>query len=114
MLARLSFSSSLARAYGTHAGTVKWFNAQKGFGFLLDQQGREVFVHQSDIKAEGFRFLNDSENVEFDIEETNRGPQARNVTGPAGANLTRPARQAPSQDRFKRERSEGGSRNDRA
>ncbi|RYG74329.1 cold shock domain-containing protein [Lentibacillus lipolyticus] len=61
-------------------GTVKWFNAEKGFGFIEREEGDDVFVHFSAINAEGFKTLEDGENVEFEIVEGNRGPQAANVT----------------------------------
>ncbi|MFD1361963.1 cold shock domain-containing protein [Lentibacillus salinarum] len=61
-------------------GTVKWFNAEKGFGFIEREDGDDVFVHFSAINAEGFKTLEDGENVEFEIVEGNRGPQAANVT----------------------------------
>ncbi|ALX50622.1 MAG TPA: cold shock domain-containing protein [Lentibacillus sp.] len=61
-------------------GTVKWFNAEKGFGFIEREEGDDVFVHFSAINAEGFKTLEDGQNVEFEIVEGNRGPQAANVT----------------------------------
>ncbi|TFJ92362.1 cold shock domain-containing protein [Lentibacillus salicampi] len=61
-------------------GTVKWFNAEKGFGFIEREDGDDVFVHFSAINAEGFKTLEDGQNVEFEIVEGNRGPQAANVT----------------------------------
>ncbi|WP_171046344.1 cold shock domain-containing protein [Lentibacillus cibarius] len=61
-------------------GTVKWFNAEKGFGFIEREEGDDVFVHFSAINQEGFKTLEDGENVEFEIVEGNRGPQAANVT----------------------------------
>jgi len=60
-------------------GTVKWFNAEKGFGFIEREDGEDVFVHFSGIQEEGFKSLEDGQAVEFDIEEGNRGPQATNV-----------------------------------
>jgi len=60
-------------------GTVKWFNAEKGFGFIEREDGDDVFVHFSAIQAEGFKTLEDGETVEFEIVEGNRGPQAANV-----------------------------------
>ncbi|MBP1968616.1 cold shock domain-containing protein [Virgibacillus natechei] len=61
-------------------GTVKWFNAEKGFGFIEREDGDDVFVHFSAINAEGFKTLEEGQSVEFEIVEGNRGPQAANVT----------------------------------
>ena len=61
-------------------GTVKWFNAEKGFGFIERESGDDVFVHFSAIQDEGFKTLDEGQKVEFDVEEGNRGPQATNVT----------------------------------
>ena len=60
-------------------GTVKWFNAEKGFGFIEREGGDDVFVHFSAIQSEGFKSLDEGQAVTFDIEEGNRGPQAANV-----------------------------------
>lgn len=60
-------------------GKVKWFNAEKGYGFLEREDGGDVFVHFSAIKAEGFKSLDEGQAVEFDIVEGDRGPQAANV-----------------------------------
>jgi cold shock protein len=60
-------------------GTVKWFNADKGFGFIEVENGDDVFVHFSAIKSEGFKTLEEGQSVEFDIVEGARGPQAANV-----------------------------------
>ncbi len=60
-------------------GTVKWFNAEKGFGFIEREGADDVFVHYSAIEEEGFKSLEDGQAVEFEIEEGDRGPQAANV-----------------------------------
>lgn len=60
-------------------GKVKWFNAEKGFGFIESSEGGDVFVHFSAIQGEGFKTLNEGQDVEFDVVEGNRGPQAANV-----------------------------------
>jgi CspA family cold shock protein len=60
-------------------GTVKWFNAQKGFGFIERQGGPDVFVHHSAIQSEGYRELAEGERVEFEIVQGPKGPQASNV-----------------------------------
>ncbi|CQR47909.1 MULTISPECIES: cold-shock protein [Bacillaceae] len=60
-------------------GTVKWFNADKGFGFIEVEGQDDVFVHFSAIQGEGFKTLEEGQSVTFDIEEGNRGPQAANV-----------------------------------
>ena len=60
-------------------GTVKWFNAEKGFGFIEREGADDVFVHFSAINEEGFKTLEEGQEVTFDIEEGDRGPQAANV-----------------------------------
>ncbi|MBT2731707.1 MULTISPECIES: cold-shock protein [Carnobacterium] len=60
-------------------GTVKWFNAEKGFGFIEREGAEDVFVHFSAIQSEGFKSLEEGQAVTFDVEEGNRGPQAANV-----------------------------------
>jgi CspA family cold shock protein len=64
----------------TVTGTVKWFNDQKGFGFLAVEGSPDVFVHQTAIQSEGFRTLNEGERVEFSIVAGPKGPAAANVT----------------------------------
>lgn len=61
-------------------GTVKWFNASKGYGFIERQGGPDVFVHFSAIQADGYRSLNEGQQVEFTIEKGPKGLQAANVT----------------------------------
>ena len=60
-------------------GTVKWFNAEKGYGFIQVENGEDVFVHYSAIQGEGFKSLDEGQSVEFDITQGNRGAQAANV-----------------------------------
>ncbi len=60
-------------------GTVKWFNAEKGYGFLQVDGGEDVFVHFSAIQGDGFKTLDEGQTVEFDITDGTRGPQAANV-----------------------------------
>ncbi|MGA9226784.1 MAG: cold-shock protein [Mesobacillus sp.] len=60
-------------------GTVKWFNAEKGFGFIEREGGDDVFVHFSAIQSEGFKSLDEGQKVTFGVEQGQRGPQATNV-----------------------------------
>ena len=60
-------------------GTVKWFNAEKGFGFISQENGPDVFAHFSEIQSDGFQSLDEGQKVEFEITEGNRGPQASNI-----------------------------------
>ncbi|NLK69252.1 MAG: cold-shock protein [Clostridiaceae bacterium] len=60
-------------------GTVKWFNAEKGFGFIEQEGGEDVFVHYSAISVDGYKTLDEGQRVQFDIEEGQRGAQATNV-----------------------------------
>lgn len=61
-------------------GTVKWFNAAKGYGFIAHDQGKDVFVHFSAIQMDGYRALAEGDKVEFEIVDGTKGPQAENVT----------------------------------
>ncbi len=61
-------------------GTVKWFDAQKGFGFIKKEDGEDIFVHHSSINMDGFRILSKGEHVTFEVEESQRGLAARNVS----------------------------------
>ena len=61
-------------------GTVKWFNNQKGYGFISDEQGNDVFVHFSGLNMEGYKSLEEGAAVEFEVTEGAKGPQATNVT----------------------------------
>ena len=61
-------------------GTVKWFNDQKGFGFITDENGKDVFVHFSGLNMDGFKSLKENQAVEFEVTEGAKGPQAINVT----------------------------------
>lgn len=60
-------------------GTVKWFNESKGYGFITPEEGKDVFVHFSEIKMEGFKSLSEGQQVEFEVTDGPKGPQAVNV-----------------------------------
>ncbi len=60
-------------------GTVKWFNAKKGFGFISDEEGNDVFVHFSALQMDGFKVLDEGDQVEFEVINGEKGPQAANV-----------------------------------
>lgn len=62
------------------SGTVKWFDAKKGYGFISRQQGEDVFVHHNAISGEGYRLLEEGQEVEFDVTQGPKGLQAENVT----------------------------------
>ncbi|MCR1917799.1 cold-shock protein [Frisingicoccus caecimuris] len=61
-------------------GTVKWFNSQKGFGFISDETGNDVFLHYTGLNMNGFKTIDEGQEVEFDVVEGSKGPQATNVT----------------------------------
>ncbi len=61
-------------------GTVKWFNASKGFGFISDEEGNDVFVHFSALLMDGFKVLEEGDQVEYEVVEGDKGPQAANVS----------------------------------
>ena len=61
-------------------GTVKWFNPEKGYGFIRQENGEDVFVHYSAIAGDGFKSLEEGQRVEFDVAPGRKGPQATNVT----------------------------------
>lgn len=61
-------------------GKVKWFNDDKGFGFIAVEGSKDVFVHHSAISVDGFRTLREGQEVQFDVEDSPKGPQAKNVT----------------------------------
>jgi len=86
----LCMSDDVESADASKTGVVKWFSTEKGFGFIIPDDGSpDVFVHQTAIKADGFRSLADGENVEFDTEiDPNTGKtKASIVTGPGGSNV---------------------------
>lgn len=60
-------------------GTVKWFNAKKGFGFISDEAGNDVFVHFSALNMDGFKVIEEGDKVEFEVVQGGKGPQAANV-----------------------------------
>jgi len=67
-------------------GKVKWFNENKGYGFILQDNGKDVFVHYSEIREEGYRTLAEGEEVEFEVTDSPKGPQAKDVVRNTGSN----------------------------
>lgn len=80
MLSKVALGNQLIFWRYKMKGTVKWFNNQKGYGFISDEQGNDVFVHYSGIATEGFKSLEEGAAVEFDVTDGAKGPQATNVT----------------------------------
>ena len=80
MLSQVALGNQLIFWRYKMKGTVKWFNNQKGYGFISDEQGNDVFVHYSGIATEGFKSLEEGAAVEFDVTDGAKGPQATNVT----------------------------------
>jgi len=70
----------LQEKYTVSTGTVKWFNSSKGFGFITPESGDDVFVHFSAIAGDGYKSLDEGDEVEFEITQGQKGPQAVNVT----------------------------------
>ncbi len=66
-------------------GKVKWFNENKGYGFILQEDGKDVFVHYSEIREEGYRTLAEGEEVEFEVTDSPKGPQAKDVVRHSGS-----------------------------
>lgn len=89
------------------SGSVKWFDPEKGWGFIRLDTGDEVFVHHSDIRGEGFRSLKDGSAVELEVENADRGPRARNVV-PAGAEAATEADAGAEPREASRSRARGG------
>jgi len=75
-----SFCKLIGGFFHMKNGKVKWFNAEKGFGFIEAEDGNDVFVHYSAIQVEGFKSLEEGQDVSFEVVEGARGPQAANVT----------------------------------
>jgi CspA family cold shock protein len=75
-----SANSLQGNAVSKEQGTVKWFNASKGYGFIQRQSGEDVFVHFSAIQSEGYKSLNEGQRVEFEVKQGPKGLQAENVT----------------------------------
>jgi len=72
--------SAVKEGYSLARGKVKWFNDNRGYGFIEREDGGDVFVHYSAIQSEGFKSLSEGQEVEFDVVDGDKGPQAANVT----------------------------------
>ena len=79
MLQQRGVTIVVERRIGLAEGTVKWFSDRKGYGFIEQQDGKDLFVHHTAIIMPGFRTLNEGEKVDFEIHESDRGPEAKNV-----------------------------------
>jgi CspA family cold shock protein len=77
--ARYRYKSTQGGNTSMAQGTVKWFNGEKGFGFITAEDGKDVFVHFSAIQSDGYKTLDEGQAVTFEIEDGQRGPQAVNV-----------------------------------
>jgi CspA family cold shock protein len=77
---RFVFISKLGLVMSTSTGTVKWFNETKGYGFIEQESGPDVFAHFSQIQGDGFRTLQEGQKVEFTVSQGAKGPQAENIT----------------------------------
>ena len=80
LLSRKPYTTTFHEKPTTMIGKVKWFDSKKGYGFILNEEGREIFVHYTGIVADGFKALAEGQNVEFEIEKNDKGEQAVNVT----------------------------------
>jgi cold shock protein len=76
---RLAPEESIRGGIALENGTVKWFNNKKGFGFIQREQGSDLFVHFSSIQNDGYKSLNEGDQVTFEVEDSDRGPKAKNV-----------------------------------
>jgi CspA family cold shock protein len=76
----MQYNILFIRRYLMSKGTVKWFNSEKGYGFITNDDGKDVFVHFSAIQGDGFKTLEEGQKVSFEITQGNRGDQAANVT----------------------------------
>jgi CspA family cold shock protein len=70
---------SRREGYRLSEGQVKWFNEKKGYGFIQQENGQDLFVHYTAIQSDGFKTLTEGQRVRFEVEETSKGPKAKNV-----------------------------------